>query len=120
MNLAKTSIVTTVLAIPVGIAVAFQQHGLDLIGVIVLTPIAITLLAGALAVASLVKREQPRWLSVLALVIAVTPTIILAGAVAYERAATVGVEAGRTRENQVARASGPAVRPQELPRPGFA
>ena len=85
MTLAKASIATTLIGVPAGALLALTQTGLGVIGMLVIGPLAATAVGAALAVAALVRRETPRWLSIAALVIALAPSVTLATLVIAKR-----------------------------------
>jgi hypothetical protein len=85
MTLTEASIATTLIGIPAGGLLALTQDGLGVLGMLILGPLAATLVGAALAVAALVRRETPRWLSIVALVLALAPAVTLATLVSAKR-----------------------------------
>lgn len=77
MRLATVSILLTLIGIAVSVVVALNTKGLGVIGVIIIAPIIVSLIGAGFAIASLIKRERPRWLSILALVISPAPAVAL-------------------------------------------
>jgi hypothetical protein len=85
MNLSKLSLTTSILAVPASVVIALQESGLGVIGVLIIAPIVVAILAGLLAIASLMRRDRPRWLSIVALLVAIAPATTIATLVAYKR-----------------------------------
>lgn len=85
MRLATVSILITLIGIAVSVVVALNAKGLGVIGVIIFAPIIVSLIGVIFAIASLIKRERPRWLSILVLVISLAPAAMLASLIVLKK-----------------------------------
>jgi hypothetical protein len=85
MNSAKLSIGVTLVglfAIPLA---ALNSVGYAVMGVVILGPIALSIASTGLAIASFIRADRPRWLSVLALIVAIGPGLVVGTLIGLKR-----------------------------------